>query len=140
MDSVATNQPISDPATHRLAPHIAPNADPAAGGAILNCGDGDKNCDREPGGATSQSVLIWAALTALMNEYLISHGPHIVGYLNPLVYAVAAGGARPALDDVTFGGNCVYNSAPRSDPATGLGTPDTDFLVEDILELQKARG
>jgi kumamolisin len=138
-DSVATNQQIPDPATHRLTPDIAADADPATGAAMFNCGDNDKDCALEPGGGTSQSAPIWAALTALMNEYLISHGGQVVGYLNPLLYAVAATGARPAFHDVTFGGNCVYNSAAGFDLATGLGTPDTDNLVNDILVLQKAR-
>jgi hypothetical protein len=56
-----------------------------------------------------------------MNEYLIGHGGDVVGYLNPLLYAVGVGGARPAFHDVTFGGNCFYNSTPGFDLATGLG-------------------
>ena len=138
--SVATTQQIPDPAAQRLTPDVAADADPATGAAFYDCRDNDKGCLPQPGGGTSQAAPIWAALTALMNEYLNSHGGRAVGYPNPILYSVAARGARPAFHDVTVGGNCVYNSGPGFDLATGLGTPDTVNLVSDILDLQKAGG
>jgi kumamolisin len=44
------------------------------------------------------------------------------------------------LHDVTIGGNAVYNTARGYDVVTGLGTPDTDNLVHDFLDIQKAGG
>jgi kumamolisin len=94
--------------------------------------------DLVSGGGTSQSAPIWAALTTLMNQLLIDRGSHAVGDLNPLLYQVAAKGSRPAFHDVTFGGNAAFNSGAGFDLATGLGTPDTFNLVNNILDIQKA--
>lgn len=91
------------------------------------------------GGGTSQSAPIWAALTALMNEYLTAHGGQAIGgQMNKVLYEVAHSGARPAFHDVILGGNAVYNAAVGYDVVTGLGTPDTDALVHDILDAQRS--
>jgi kumamolisin len=129
---VFTQRSIHNPATQRLTPDISADADPGSGVAFYLGGD------INGGGGTSQSSPIWAGLTTLMNQYLTQHGGHPLGNLNPVLYQVAASGARPAFHDVVLGGNAVYQSAPGFDLATGLGTPDTDNLVNDILDIQKA--
>jgi kumamolisin len=133
-DVSATHPSVPNVATQRLTPDIAADADPATGAVFYLHGD------PYPGGGTSQSAPIWAALTALMNQYVGERGGHAVGNLNPLLYKVAASGTRPAFHDVTFGGNAAYNSGAGFDLATGLGTPDTLNLVNDILDIQKAGG
>ena len=127
---------VSSPvdATNRLTPDVAADADPSTGAAVYLAGQWAK------GGGTSQSAPIWAGLTALMNEYLSSRGGHAIGDANPVLYQVAASGARPAFHDVILGGNCVYNAAVGYDVVTGLGTPDTDALVHDILDSQLGVG
>jgi kumamolisin len=138
-DPVFAQRSIPDPATHRLTPDISADADPGSGMATFwHCQP--KKCDPSAGGGTSQAAPIWAALTTLMNQYLTEHGGHPIGYLNPLLYRAAASGARPAFHDVTLGGNAVFQSGPGFDLATGLGTPDADNLVHDILDIQKAGG
>ncbi len=47
------------------------------------------------GGGTSQSAPIWAALTVLMNQYLVANGGRPLGNVNPLLYRVAAGSNLP---------------------------------------------
>lgn len=139
--SITTTQQIPDPATHRLTPDISAAADPATGAAIFNCQSADTDCQPQPGGGTSQSAPIWAGLTALINEYLTTHGKRAVGGdLNRLLYQAAASGTRPAFHDVITGGNAVYDCAPGFDLATGLGTPDTNNLALDILDIQKPGG
>ena len=39
---------------------------------------------------------------------------------------------------MTLGGNAVENAGPGYDMVTGLGTPDVDNLVRNLLVLQKA--
>ncbi|MGH3969597.1 MAG: S53 family peptidase, partial [Mycobacterium sp.] len=128
-------QTVSSPwdATHRLTPDVAADADPYTGVKFY--------FDGKPasGGGTSQSAPIWAALTVLMNQFLVANGGHPLGDINPVLYRVAAGGARPAFHDVILGGNAIYNAAPGYDLVTGLGTPDVDNLVHDILDIQKGR-
>jgi kumamolisin len=134
---------VSSPvdATHRLTPDVAADADPATGVDCYTGSTDDKGnvtASWGPGGGTSQSAPIWAALTALMNEYLTTHGGRAVNDLNPLLYRISApGAARTAFHDVTLGGNAIYNAAAGYDVVTGLGTPDTDALVHDILDAQQ---
>jgi kumamolisin len=118
-------------ATHRLTPDVAAVADPFSGVKIYMDGDWFT------GGGTSQSAPIWAALTALMNQFLVENGGHPIGSMNPLLYRLAAGAARPAFHDVIVGGNAIYEAVPGYDLVTGLGTPHTDNLVHDILDIQK---
>ena len=48
-------------------------------------------------------------------------------------------GARlPGFRDVMLGGNAVDSAGPGYDLVSGLGTPDVDNLVWNILVLQKA--
>jgi kumamolisin len=65
---------------------------------------------------------------ALVDEYLGSH----VGFLNPLLYRVAATGRYPAFHDITVGGNDFYSAGPGYDMVTGLGTPDVWNLARDL--------
>jgi kumamolisin len=89
------------------------------------------------GGGTSQAAPLWAGLAAVMNQWLIANGGRALGELNPLLYKVAEGSRLPGFRDVTLGGNAVAIAAPGYDLATGLGTPDVDNLVRNILILQK---
>ncbi|MGO9354712.1 MAG: protease pro-enzyme activation domain-containing protein [Mycobacterium sp.] len=125
---------VPQDATHRLTPDVAADADPASGAYVLTGGQWSHV------GGTSLSAPIWAALTALMNQYLVEHGGKALGNLNPLLYRVAAGAARPAFHDVTLGGNAVDNAGTGFDLVTGLGTPNVDNLVHDLLDVQRGGG
>ena len=45
---------------------------------------------------------------------------------------------RSGFRDVVFGGNAVDTAGPGYDLVTGLGTPDIDNMVRNLLILQKA--
>ena len=55
-----------------------------------------------------------------------------------MLYRIAAGAPLPGFRDVTLGGNAVDTAGPGYDLVTGLGTPDIDNLVHNLLILQKA--
>ncbi|KUI19740.1 peptidase S53 [Mycobacterium sp. GA-1285] len=116
----------------RLTPDVAAVADPFTGVRIV--------FRQTPlvGGGTSQAAPIWAGLAAVMNQYLLANGGRLLGELNPLLYRIARGAPLPAFRDVTLGGNAVADAAPGYDLVTGLGTPDVDNLVRNVLILQKA--
>jgi kumamolisin len=119
-------------ADKRLTPDIAAVADPFTGVRIVIKG-------RDlVGGGTSQSAPIWAGLTAVMNQYLSANGGRAIGDINPLLYRVAAGSRLPGFRDVVLGGNAVADAGPGYDRVTGLGTPDVDNLVRNILDVQRA--
>ena len=76
--------------------------------------------------------------SALATQYLTANGGRLIGDLNPLLYRIAADAPLPAFRDVTLGGNAVADAGPGYDMATGLGTPDVDNLVRNLLILQRA--
>lgn len=116
---------------HRLTPDVSAVADPFTGVKIVVDGN------LVVGGGTSQSAPVWAGLAAVMTQYLVDHGERWPGNLNPFLYRIATGAARPAFRDVTLGSNAVDRARPGYDLVTGLGTPDVDNLVHDILDLQR---
>ena len=115
----------------RLTPDISAVADPFTGLKIV------VGQNIVVGGGTSQAAPLWAGFTAVMNQYLKDNGGRNVGDLNPLLYQVMEGSRLPAFRDIVLGGNAVASAGPGYDLATGLGTPDVDNLVRNILVLQK---
>ena len=115
----------------RLAPDVAAVADPFTGVRIVF---GQQSL---LGAGTSQAAPIWAALTVLMNQYLLANGGRPVGDINRLLYQVAAGANRPGFRDISEGGNAVDLAQPGYDLVTGLGSPNVDYLVRDMLDIQK---
>jgi kumamolisin len=115
----------------RLSPDVAAVADPFTGVRIIF------DQQEAVGAGTSQAAPIWAALTVLMNQYLVAHGGRPLGNLNPLLYRVAAGANLPGFRDIGYGGNAVDFSQPGYDVVTGLGSPNVDYLVRDLLDIQK---
>jgi kumamolisin len=116
----------------RLTPDVAAVADPFTGVRIIFKGT------ELVGGGTSQSAPIWAGLAAVMNQYLLANGGQLIGAFNPLLYRIAEGAPLPAFRDVTLGANAVAEAGPGYDLITGLGTPDVDNLVRNLLILQEA--
>ncbi len=123
--------PDQDP-SRRLTPDVAAVADPFTGVRIIF------KQTQVVGGGTSQSAPIWAGLAAVMNQYLVENGGRLIGDLNPALYRIAEGAPFPAFRDVTLGGNAVADAGPGYDMVTGLGTPDIDNLVRNLLILQRA--
>jgi kumamolisin len=115
----------------RLTPDISAVADSQTGAAIV-VGQQLVN-----GGGTSQSAPIWAGIAAVMNQFLLTNGGRALGNLNPVLYRLAAGAPRPGFHDITLGTNAVAVAAPGYDMVTGLGGPDVDNLVRNILDLQR---
>ena len=115
----------------RLAPDVAAVADPFTGVKIVF------NQEVVAGGGTSLAAPVWAGITAVMDQYLLEREGRLLGNLNPLLYHIAEGARFPAFRDVTLGGNAVDNAGPGFDLVTGLGTPDVENLVRDLLVIQR---
>jgi kumamolisin len=90
------------------------------------------------GGGTSLATPIWVGFTALIDQYLGSHGGHPVGFFNPLLYPLAnSAPPYPPFNDIIVGGNDFYPAGTGYDMTTGLGSPNVYNLARD-LAAQKA--
>ncbi|MFY9919523.1 MAG: S53 family peptidase [Mycobacterium sp.] len=119
-----------DTGRRRLSPDVAAVGDPLTGVRFIF------GQNEYVGAGTSQAAPIWAALTVLMNQYLKANGGRQLGNLNPLLYRVAAGSDLPGFRDIRLGGNAVDLSRPGYDVVTGLGSPNTYNLAQNLLKIQ----
>lgn len=126
---------------HRGVPDISSSADPDIG---LGCFFGGPLQQEFVGNGTSAGSPLWSGLTAIANQM----AGHSLGYLNPLLYQVAAG-ANYARDfhDITIGNNSTndkgvsvpgYDAVQGWDPITGLGTPNAQYLLPDLIAASSA--
>ena len=120
-------RPRRRPTTH---PDIAAVADPFTGVKIVF------NQQVVVGGGTSLAAPVWAGLTALMTQYLKQRGGREIGDLNPMLYRVAAG-ARCRRSATSRWAATPWRCQPGYDLVTGLGTPDVNNLVQNLLVVQR---
>jgi len=122
-----TNLPAGTPC--RETPDVSALADPQSGITIFEGGQWF------PIGGTSSSTPLWAAMTAEINgSSACSSAPLGLGFVNPLLYQVAASSPTnyaDAFSDVTVGNNdnlgvgngTMFSAGVGYDLASGLGTP-----------------
>jgi subtilase family serine protease len=121
----------------RQEPDVSADADPTTGAAVYSPSYGGWI----QGGGTSQAAPIWAGLTALINQYLLSKHLPVSGFVNPALYALAAGHPiYPPFYDVTVGSNLHFAAKPGYDLASGLGTPNAWNLARDLEAYLKSGG
>jgi subtilase family serine protease len=92
---------------------------------------------------TSAATPFWAAITALMDQFLLQQHLKTVGFANPALYYFAQNpSGMPAVPfhQVTEGNNLHYQAASGWNPATGLGSPDVAHLADDFEWYDKAHG
>lgn len=118
-------------ASFRNIPDVALTAD----NVYVDYGDGSSG---EFGGTSCASQL-WAGFMALVNQQAAANGISSVGFINPAIYAIAAGPDYAAcFHDVTTGSN-TWSSSPNLfyatngyDLCTGLGTPVGQNLINAL--------
>ena len=85
-------------------------------------------------GGTSAATPFWAASMLLIQQYANSHHTGRIGFVNPILYAMARGGQPyPPFHDVIAGSNRYYPAHAGWDLATGLGSPNVDNLARDMV-------
>lgn len=118
----------------REVPDVSADAAPSSGAAVRVNGRWLTE------GGTSLATPVWAALTALIDQYLRGRGGAPVGFANPWLYRLASGSPPlPAIHDVTAGTNDFFPAGPGYDMVTGLGTPDAWNLARDLAPLTGRR-
>lgn len=90
-------------------------------------------------GGTSCAAPLWAGFTALVNQQETTLGQPPVGFINPAIYAIAAGpGYGACFHDVTTGNNfwgsspSLFSATTGYDLCTGLGTPAGQALINAL--------
>ena len=116
----------------RQLPDVAADADPWSGWDTYAAGA------LSVAGGTSAAAPFWAATTALIAQYARQHGVSRLGFVDPMLYAIAATPQRAsAFHDVTKGTNRYYPATKGWDFATGLGSPDVYHLAQDLVAYMK---
>lgn len=117
----------------RQVPDVAGPADPDSGFFVLST-DGSGQLAGYQIGGTSAAAPFWAASTALMSQFAGRSGVKGLGFVDPMLYAIAAApGAEGPFHDVTRGGNRRFRAAPGWDFVTGLGSPDVANLARAVM-------
>ncbi|HLG64130.1 MAG TPA: S53 family peptidase [Ktedonosporobacter sp.] len=119
----------------RGVPDVSADADPLTGLAIY------LNGSWTTAGGTSASAPVWAGLMAIANQM----AGHPLGFINPALYRLAASSTYAQdFRDITAGNNTNdsanvqgYSAAPGWDPVTGLGSPNAEKLIPDLIATMK---
>jgi subtilase family serine protease len=112
----------------RGVPDVSADADQSTGWSTYDAGHWGE------AGGTSAATPFWAASMLLIQQYANSHHAGRIGFVDPILYALAQGGqAYPPFHDVTAGSNRYYAAHAGWDPATGLGSPNVYNLARDMV-------
>jgi subtilase family serine protease len=92
-------------------------------------------------GGTSASTPVWAAIEAIANQM----AGHPLGFINPGLYKLGTSATyQRDFHDITEGNNNNlqasvngYQAAVGWDPVTGLGTPNAEYLIPDLIAALK---
>lgn len=127
----------------RGVPDVAADADPETGLAMYETGIGGNGTldGWTLAGGTSAAAPVWAAIMAITNQI----AGHPLGFINPALYKLAnSSNYNQDFHDVTVGNNNFaptrvqgYSAAKGWDPVTGLGSPDAEKLIPDLIAAMK---
>jgi uncharacterized repeat protein (TIGR01451 family) len=115
--------------TFRNTPDVALTADDVlviADGGVEYLGEGGTSC----------AAPLWAGFTALVNQFAANNAHAPVGFINPALYAIAAGANYTnCFHDITTGNDewsgspNLFSATTGYDLCTGLGTPNGTNLI-----------
>jgi subtilase family serine protease len=119
----------------RNIPDVAANAD-----NVYEIYDNARNInDYDGNGGTSCAAPLWAGFIALVNQQSAARGGPSVGFINPALYAIAAGSNYLACFHDVASGNNTWKSSPNFfyaangyDLCTGLGTMNGTNLINAL--------
>jgi kumamolisin len=117
LPSWQTRVPTVYSKTHRNVPDVSLNADPDTGYAIFYDGEW------QTFGGTSCAAPLWAAFNACINQVRVANKKPVIGFVNPLLYAIGLGSSyRTNFHDITSGSNLYYSARQGYDNASGWGS------------------
>jgi kumamolisin len=127
------------PASMRLLPDIAIDADPNSGYAFYYS-DPKSGPGWYVAGGTSAGPPLWSDIMAMVNQQRSAGGLGPIGFVNPAIYLLATNTISYQYDfhDITTGNNNHYTAGPGFDECTGWGTPIGASLIADLSAAQPA--
>jgi len=94
-------------------------------------------------GGTSSAAQVFGGFIALANQYSQQQGTGLLGFLNPVLYAIGETVGQPGAGDLysvcfhdveaglaNTGSGGSYNPVPGYDLVTGLGSPTTQLIIQ----------
>lgn len=119
---------------NRQSPDVAAAGDPETGYRIRFTDPDSRTADWVQIGGTSAAAPFWAGSMALVRQLALHEGVGRLGFVDPMLYELAAGTDGATLfHDVAQGGNLDQTAGPGWDYATGLGSPDVTALAGAIV-------
>ena len=113
--------------TLRNGPDVSANAN----FTFYVCAD-QTTCTANEYGGTSFAAPMWAGYMALVNQQAVASTGKTVGFINPLIYPIAAGSSYGTdFHDITSGSN-GFSATSGYDLATGLGSPNGSGLINAL--------
>jgi kumamolisin len=123
----------------RQFPDVSAAADPDSGFFAVTPNPQTGRPEPNVVGGTSAATPFWAASMVLIQQFAKHRGVNKLGFVNPLLYRIAASSrGQGAFHDVTLGGNRFHSCTPGWDYSTGLGSPDVGRLARAIVAQLKA--
>jgi kumamolisin len=119
---------------HRQTPDVSATADPDTGYLVYRTPSGGGTPGWTVIGGTSGAAPFWAGIMLLIRQLAVNEGVGRLGYVNPMLYALAQSNAPNTIfHDVVRGGDLFHHATPGWDFATGLGSPDVTELARAIV-------
>lgn len=120
---------------YRADPDVAYDADPSTGVPIYDTYSLAPGTPWALYGGTSMAAPQWAALIAIADQARVAAGEGTLdgpSQLLPALYQIAQTDPR-AFENISTGYN-GYNAGPGYNLVTGLGTPNAQYLVPDLVK------
>ena len=113
--------------TLRNGPDVSANAN----FTFYVCAD-QTTCTANEYGGTSFAAPMWAGYLALANQQAVANTGKTIGFINPIIYPIAAGSSYGTdFHDITSGSN-GFSATTGYDLATGLGSPNGSGLINAL--------
>jgi kumamolisin len=118
----------------RQVPDVAAAADVASPYSIYYTPEGSTKGSLRSAWGTSFASPFWAGVTALLQQHVVAEKLRWPGFINPMLYDLAAETPpNGAFHDITRGNNLYFDATSGWDYATGLGSTDVAALDAAVM-------
>ncbi len=130
---------VTQSTIYRTGPDVAYDANPGTGIPVYDSLSLPQGTPWEEYGGTSIATPQWAALIAIADGARAAKGENSLDgatQLLPALYQISQTDPH-AFDDITQGYN-GYSAGPGYDLVTGLGTPNAQYLIPDLVKIDSS--